>query len=184
VVTVRLRAKGEDTMNPFAGSRTLHRSPWLLYPLALFSLAACATTQEAGQKAPNAEPAETVDIGYGTVDKEHQVGSVTTIDTQKLQADRSRSLAEMLSRVPGVVVTESGGGDLRVRIRGTNSFLGGEEPLWVVDGMVATRGVAGINPAFIESITVLKNAGDTAIYGSRGANGVILITMKKGSGPE
>ena len=171
-------------MNPFAGSGPLNRSPWLLYPLALCCLTACATTQEAEQTAPNAESPETVDIGYGTVDKEHQVGSVTTIDTRELQTDRTRSLAEMLSRVPGVVVTESGGGNLRVRIRGTNSFLGGEEPLWVVDGMVAARGVAGINPAFIESITVLKNAGDTAIYGSRGANGVILITMKKGSGQE
>jgi TonB-dependent SusC/RagA subfamily outer membrane receptor len=171
-------------MNPFAGSGPLNRSPWLLYPLALFCLTACATTPAANEAAANVEAKETVEIGYGSVDKEHQVGSVTTIDTQKLQEDRSRSLAEMLSRVPGVVVTESGGGNLRVRIRGTNSFLGGEEPLWVVDGMVASRGIAGINPAFIESITVLKNAGDTAIYGSRGANGVILITMKKGSGQD
>jgi TonB-dependent SusC/RagA subfamily outer membrane receptor len=59
--------------------------------------------------------------------------------------------------------------------------MGGEEPLWVIDGMVVTTGggIDGINPSTIESVTVLKDAGSTAIYGSRGANGVILIKTKK-----
>ena len=90
----------------------------------------------------------------------------------------------MLSRVPGVRVIDRPGGGISVRIRGTNSCLGGEEPLFVLDGMViqsAGAGLSGINPNSIESITVLKNAGETAIYGSRGANGVILIKTKRGS---
>jgi len=76
-----------------------------------------------------------------------------------------------------------GEGGMTVRIRGATSFLGSEEPLFVIDGMVvqsADGALDGINPNTIESITVLKNADETAIYGSRGANGVILIKTKSG----
>ena len=89
----------------------------------------------------------------------------------------------MLSRVPGVRVIERPGGALSVRIRGTGSFQGGQEPLYVIDGMVMAigdTGLGGINPNTIKSITVLKDPGETAIYGSRGANGVVIIKTKQG----
>ena len=81
-------------MNAFSRFGPAPHHPWLYFSLALFFLTGCATTGPAEEKSSDAE---TVDIGYGTVDKEHQVGSVSTLDTQKLQADRSRSLAEMLA---------------------------------------------------------------------------------------
>ena len=73
---------------------------------------------------------------------------------------------------------------MSVRIRGSTSFTGGEEPLFVLDGMVlqSADGLRGLSPANVESITVLKDAGATAIYGSRGANGVILIKTKRFKG--
>jgi TonB-dependent SusC/RagA subfamily outer membrane receptor len=99
--------------------------------------------------------------------------------------DRPRTLVEMLSRVPGVRVIERAYGETTVRIRGSSSFLANEDPLFVVDGVMMPSGNSvfrNLNPNQIESISVLKDAGQTAVYGSRGANGVILITMKKGSG--
>jgi TonB-dependent SusC/RagA subfamily outer membrane receptor len=166
-------------MKAFSGSGPVLHYPWVFCALALLFLSACALTPGAEEGKPS--NAETVDIGYGTVDKDQVSGSVTTVESKDVVVDRSRTLAEMLARVPGVRVTESGGGNLRVRIRDTNSFLGGEDPLFVIDGMVFNGGLGGINPNTIESITVLKNAGETAIYGSRGANGVILIKTKEGS---
>jgi TonB-dependent SusC/RagA subfamily outer membrane receptor len=94
---------------------------------------------------------------------------------------RTRTLAEMLSRVPGVRVLERDG-RLMVRIRGSASFLAGESPLVLVDGMVYNGPLNGINPFAIDEITVLKNADETAPYGARGANGVILIRTKSPGG--
>ena len=149
--------------------------------LALLFLTACATTPRLA-KEERPSDAETVDIGYGTVNKDHLVGSVATVQAEELQEVRSRTLADMLVRVPGVQVVGRPGGGISVRIRGgSSSFLGGEEPLYVIDGFVFQGGLSGINPTDIESITVLKNAGETAIYGMRGANGVILIKTRTGS---
>jgi TonB-dependent starch-binding outer membrane protein SusC len=86
-------------------------------------------------------------------------------------------------RVSGVTIEPAAGGGIAVRIRGTSSFYGSNEPLYVVDGVpfnVGPRGaLTGINPYDIESIQVLKNPADTAIYGIRGANGVIVIKTKR-----
>jgi len=148
----------------------------------LVSLTACATTGSTQAERPS--DGEVVDIGYGTVEAEHEVGSVETVQGTDAAAGRSRTLSEMLSRIPGVRVVEMSGGNVSVRIRGTGSFLGGKEPLWVLDGMAmaASAGLAGLNPNAIESITVLKDPGETAIFGTRGANGVILVRTKRGGG--
>ena len=166
-------------MKAFSGSGPVPYHPWLIGALALLFLTACATTRLAEEGKPS--DAEAVDIGYGTVDKDHVTGSVSTVHTEDLQVVDSRTLADMLSRVPGVEVISLPGGGIGVRIRGAGSFLGGAAPLYVVDGMVYSWGLGGINPHDIESITVLKDAGATAIYGSRGANGVILIKTKRES---
>lgn len=88
-----------------------------------------------------------------------------------------------MSRFPGVVVTRAPDGGLSVRIRGTTSIHGSNEPLYVIDGMAIRPGpggsLEGINPYDIESIEVLKDAASTTMYGMRGANGVIVIKTKR-----
>jgi len=167
-------------MNVFTGCRPIPHRSWLIGAIALVSLTACATTVSTQAERPS--DGEVVDIGYGTVDAEHEVGLVETVQGTDAAAGRSRTLSEMLSRIPGVRVLEGTGGSLTVRIRGTGSFLAGNEPLWVLDGMAlaAGAGLAGLNPNAIESITVLKDPGETAIFGTRGANGVILVKTRTG----
>jgi TonB-dependent SusC/RagA subfamily outer membrane receptor len=154
--------------------------PWLLSTLALLFVTGCATGPS-----PAGGPSDNVDIGYGAVDKDQVTGSVSTVQGEDDEMDRPRTLVEMLSRVPGVRVIERAYGETSVRIRGGSSFLADEDPLFVVDGVMMPSGASvfrNINANQIESISVLKDAGQTAVYGSRGANGVVLITMKKGSG--
>jgi TonB-dependent SusC/RagA subfamily outer membrane receptor len=99
----------------------------------------------------------------------------------------SKSLDRMLQgRVSGVIVESVGNGGIAVRIRGSGSFYGSNEPLYLVDGAPFTPGpngaLTGVNPHDIESIHVLKNPADTAIYGMRGANGVVVIKTKAPGG--
>lgn len=129
---------------------------------------------------------EVVAIGYGTVKKSDLTGSVVSVKAEDLQVGSTNTLDKQLSgRVAGVQVTQiSGqpGASTTIRIRGTNSILGNNEPLYVIDGIPYGNSInADINPNDFESIEILKDASSTAIYGSRGANGVILITSKSGS---
>jgi TonB-dependent SusC/RagA subfamily outer membrane receptor len=167
-------------MNTFRTSGPIRNAPWLLGTFALVVLTGCATGRPA--EADRGSDADMVNIGYGEAEKDHIVGSVSKVNAEDVPQSQTRTLAEMLGRIPGVQVSELPGGRLSVRIRGTSSFLAGKEPLWVVDGMALQSGgtqLATLNPNNVESITVLKDAGATAIYGSRGANGVILIKTKR-----
>lgn len=128
---------------------------------------------------------EIVVVGYGTVLKKDLTGSLTQVRSKEINAMPASNVLQALSgRAPGVQVLQNNGapgGPVSVRIRGTNSIKGGNEPLYVVDGFP----VSGTNPTVInnmdiESIDILKDASATAIYGSRGANGVVLITTKRG----
>ena len=88
----------------------------------------------------------------------------------------------LLGRVPGVLVRQGADGSVSVRIRGVSSFYGSNEPLYVIDGVpVGPGGLKGLNPRDIASIQVLKDPADTAIYGIRGANGVIVVKTKGSS---
>ena len=128
---------------------------------------------------------EVVVIGYGAVKKSDLTGSVSSITKEDLTALPVNNVQQIMAgRAPGVQVIQnshSPGGGLSVRIRGANSVLGGSDPLYVVDGFIGSIGLNSINPNDIESIEILKDASATAIYGSRGANGVVLITTKRGS---
>lgn len=127
---------------------------------------------------------EIVVVGYGTQKKGDLTGSVASVslaDTKSIPVTRADQLLQ--GRVSGVQVTQTNaepGGNVSIRIRGTNSISSGNEPLFVIDGFPGAGNLNTINPADIESIDVLKDASATAIYGSRGANGVIIITTKKG----
>ncbi len=144
-----------------------------------------------------------INAGYYKVSDREKTGSISRVTAEEIGTQPvNNPLAAMQGRVAGVDIVEttgSAGGGFNVRIRGLNSLTAGNEPLYIIDGVpfdsrsIADRGISSeiipqgnisplnaINPANIESIEILKDADATAIYGSRGANGVILITTKKG----
>ena len=126
---------------------------------------------------------EVVVIGYGAVRKADMAGAVSVMDNKAFKAQPITQVSDALQgRVAGVNVVSDGipGGSVKIRIRGTNSINKSNEPLYVVDGMVRESGLEGINPEDIQSMQILKDASSTAIYGSRGANGVVIITTKSG----
>jgi TonB-linked SusC/RagA family outer membrane protein len=151
---------------------------------------------------------EVVVVGYGTMRRSDITGAVSSVKFNEKEAAQITSVDKLLQgRSPGVYVNSGSaapGGAVNVRIRGASSFSGGNEPLYVVDGIIintasqdvdnslqagtnpgnssqeAQNGLTAINPQDIQSIEILKDASATAIYGSRGANGVVLITTKQG----
>ena len=127
---------------------------------------------------------EIVVIGYGTVKKSDLTGSVSQIKTDLLESVPVFNMEQALKvGAAGVRVAQNSGtpgGRIEVRIRGSNSMIGGNQPLYVVDGFPVTGGISYLNPADIEKVDILKDASATAIYGSRGANGVVIITSKRG----
>ncbi|MCM1292183.1 MAG: TonB-dependent receptor [Bacteroides sp.] len=126
---------------------------------------------------------EVVVVGYGTVRKADLAGAVSVLDNRAFQAQPITQAVDALQgRVAGVNVVSDGvpGGSVRIRIRGSNSINKSNDPLYVVDGLVRESGLDGINPDDIASMQILKDASSTAIYGSRGANGVVIVTTKKG----
>ena len=126
---------------------------------------------------------EVVVIGYGTVKKSDLTGAVSRMNTESI-GDRPLARAEsaLQGAMSGVTVrniTGEPGQDLQVRVRGAASVNASSNPLYVIDGVPAST-LIGLNPSDIESVEVLKDAASAAIYGSRGSNGVILVTTKKG----
>jgi tonB-linked outer membrane protein, susC/ragA family len=128
---------------------------------------------------------EAVAIGYGTTARKDLTGSIASVDVSEMKKAPVANFEEMLAgRVTGVSVTSSDGqpgSDMNIVIRGNNSVTQDNSPLYVVDGFPMETAVGSIiNPEEIASISILKDASATAIYGARGANGVVLITTKKG----
>lgn len=126
---------------------------------------------------------EVVVIGYGAVRKADLAGSVAVMDNKAFKDQPlTRASDALQGRVAGVNVVSDGlpGGSVKIRVRGSNSINKSNDPLYVVDGMVRESGLEGINPEDIQSMQILKDASSTAIYGSRGANGVVIITTKTG----
>lgn len=127
---------------------------------------------------------EIVVVGYGIVKKSDLTGSVATISGKEVSAFPVPGLVMGLQgKSTGVQVTQNSGapgGTISVRIRGGNSLVGNNEPLYVIDGFALTGAPDALNPQDIESVEILKDASSAAIYGSRGANGVVLITTKRG----
>ena len=160
-------------------------------PVWAVLLTACLLAMTAGCSSSNSTTAkndddEEVETGYGTQKKGDVTGAISTVNAEDTETDAPPArVADLLKgRVSGVDVTEAPGGGIRVRIRGSQSITGRDDPLYVVDDMPVTPDPGGtlsfLNPRDIESITVLKDASTTAIYGSRGANGVIVIKTKRG----
>ena len=127
---------------------------------------------------------EVVVVGYGTMRREAVTGSVSSIQADDIREISTGNLTSALQgRLPGVQMQQSSsrpGADMQIRIRGTRSLNADNNPLIVLDGIPFAGSISDINPNDIRSIDVLKDASSTAIYGSRGANGVIMITTFKG----
>lgn len=125
---------------------------------------------------------EVVVVGYGTMKKSDVTGSLSSVKAKDMTAFTvANPIQALQGRAPGVVITSNSGspeGNFSIRIRGTNSIRGDNTPLYIIDGIPSNP--SSVNSQDIESVEVLKDASATAIYGSRGANGVILITSKKG----
>src|SRR5690554_285384 len=126
---------------------------------------------------------EVVAVGYGTVKKQDLTGSVTKIKSESLEERAITTLGEAFAgQLAGVRARESNsepGSELSITIRGVNTITASSSPLYVIDG-VPVNSIKDFNPSDIESIEVMKDASSSAIYGARGANGVILITTKRG----
>lgn len=127
---------------------------------------------------------EVVVVGYGTVRKADLSGSISVLDGKSFKDQPITQVTDAIQgRMSGVQVENSSvpGGSVKIRVRGSNSINRSNEPLYVVDGIVRESGLNGINSDDIQSIQVLKDASSTAIYGSRGSNGVVLVTTKTGN---
>ena len=122
---------------------------------------------------------ETVVIGYASVKRKDLIGSVSSVDSKTISATPVTTVAEALSgRMAGVQVTTTEGdpdAEIKIRVRGSGSITQDSSPLYIVDGF-PVESISDIPASDIQSIDVLKDAFSTAIYGSRGANGVVLVT--------
>ena len=125
-----------------------------------------------------------VTVGYGTLTKRDVTGAIGQVSGDQIKAvPTTNAIDAIKGKVPGVDIVATGykpGEGVRVRIRGTRSLTASNDPLYVLDGIPMAGGIGDLSPADIESIEVLKDASATAIYGSRGANGVVLITSRRG----
>lgn len=143
---------------------------------------ACGRATPAPPAAP--EP-EAVSFGYGSQERSEISGSVASLSARELDNVRVARVEELLQgRIPGLQVIRRANGDFSLRVRGSGSLVGNDEPLLVIDGMPIRMGgigqaLLGIAPQDIARVDVLKDAGAAAIYGSRSANGVIVITTKR-----
>ena len=139
-------------------------------------------------KADNQLLEEVVVVGYATVKRKDLTGSVASVKSDELiktpTADATQALAGRLAGVQIIQTDGQPGAEASIRVRGGISITQSNEPLYVIDGFPTEDGMSSLDPADIESIDVLKDASATAIYGARGANGVVLITTKGGKSNE
>jgi len=127
---------------------------------------------------------EAVSIGYATVKRKDLTGSVSSVSTAELSKVPVSDIGQALTgRLAGVLVTQAEGepgASVSIRVRGGISITQSNEPLYIIDGFPSEDGMSTLDPADIETIDVMKDASATAIYGARGANGVVVITTKQG----
>jgi TonB-linked SusC/RagA family outer membrane protein len=169
---------------PVSGSFTLTVSAVGYDPQSVFSSAIHGDSYNPILKSISKGLNEVVVVGYGTAKKKDLTGAVATVSLTNTDQSPILGASQLLEgTVAGVQVTQYNsqpGASFSVRIRGTNSISYGSDPLYVIDGY-ASADLTHLNPQDIQSMSILKDASAAAIYGSRGANGVVLITTRKGS---
>lgn len=204
-VTVQIKGTTHSAVTDLDGKFYFQTGQKFPYTLVVSYIGYITVTQDAttdfvqiSLKEDVKELDEIVIIGYGSTTKKDYTGAAETVASVSLKASQRSLESALQGSVAGVNVTQTSGqpgAGLSIRVRGGSSIQGGNEPLYVIDGFplynsdvtsgvlsgTPTNPLSSINPSDIESITVLKDASSTAIYGSRGANGVVIITTKKGS---
>jgi TonB-dependent SusC/RagA subfamily outer membrane receptor len=151
---------------------------------AALALAACHRGSSPKPTLPEVDGGDSVQVAYGTQARRTSTGGNSTVEGSVVRQGTVTSMADMLEgRVPGLEVRRLSGGGISLRIRGVRSLLKGGEPLLVVDGIPLEGSGGGLladmDPRDVKRVEVLKDAGSLAAYGSRGANGVLLITMNR-----
>lgn len=196
-------ADGKFSLNVPASKAVTLEFQCLGYETLVKTIAAASSVADAVLQESTEFLDDAVVIGYGTVKKSDMTGSVSTVKIDKVEAGQVASFDRLLQgRAAGVQVTTGSaapGGAINIKIRGTSSFNGSSEPLYVVDGIIlnpasqdvsnpisstgqeSQNALTSISPNDIASMEILKDASATAIYGSLGANGVVLITTKSGN---
>lgn len=170
-----------DPMNDLPTTRRVGAG-WIL-PLVTVAFAACAGTPAGTDSAVEpddvaTERSDDVRIGYGSQDRTQVTGAVTSIRVEDLGREVT-SFEDLFQGVAGVTIRRLGNGGISLRIRGSPSFSSDAEPLYVINGVAIRappgQALMGVSPRDVTRVDILKDAGATAIYGSRGANGVVLI---------
>ncbi len=187
--TVMEKGTNNGTVTDFDGNFTLNVKPGATLVISYVGYESqevkAGTNVHVNLKEDGHVVNEVVVIGYGTQRREAVTGSVANIGGEKLNQIAATNAAQALQgRVAGVLMTQTStkpGDEMQIRIRGQRSLSASNDPLIVLDGIPFMGQLSDINPADIKSMDILKDASATAIYGSRGANGVIIITTVKGS---
>ena len=187
--TVMEKGTNNGTVTDFDGNFTLNVKPGATLVISYVGYESqevkAGTNVHVNLKEDGHVVNEVVVIGYGTQRREAVTGSVANIGGEKLNQIAATNAAQALQgRVAGVMMTQTStkpGDEMQIRIRGQRSLSASNDPLIVLDGIPFMGQLSDINPADIKSMDILKDASATAIYGSRGANGVIIITTVKGS---
>ena len=187
--TVMEKGTNNGTVTDFDGNFTLHVKPGATLVISYVGYESvevkAGTNVHVNLKEDGHVVNEVVVIGYGTQRREAVTGSVANIGGEKLNQIAASNAAQALQgRVAGVLMTQTSskpGSEMQIRIRGQRSLSASNDPLIVLDGIPFMGQLSDINPSDIKSMDILKDASATAIYGSRGANGVIIITTVKGS---
>lgn len=191
-VSVRLKGTDQGTTTGMDGSYTINvpeNSGTLVFSFLGFVTQEKTFTRASTVNVTLIEDSQSLDevmvVGYGTQTKSQVTGAISSVSAKEIsELPITNAQQALQGRAAGVEVLSAGnrpGDGVNVRIRGRRSFNAGNDPLYVVDGIPLSGGINDINPQDIQSMEILKDASSTAIYGSRGANGVVIITTKKGA---
>ena len=178
-----------------AGSRILSdmtyfhgRIPLSCILVLVATVSGCRSKSEVAAR-PSAAPLDSVSVGYGMQARRDVTGAIGSLDGDVARRNNPTNMADMLDgRFAGVEIRRLPGGGVSVHIRGQRSLTADREPLYVIDGVPQPSNIGGVltdlDPHDIKSIEVLKDAAATSVYGSRGSNGVILISLKRAGNPQ
>jgi TonB-dependent SusC/RagA subfamily outer membrane receptor len=170
---------GAHEMTDFTTLRFAETCAALVLAMAITAGCASAPGGAYGEDVGERSPEEEVRVGYGSQDRADLTGAVVTVRAEDLDREIT-SIEDLVQGLAGVTVRRLATGGISLRIRGSPSLSGDGEPLYVINGVPINappgQALMGVNPRHITRIDVLKDAGATAIYGSRGANGVVLIS--------
>ncbi len=189
-VTVKVKGTKAATITDFDGNFTIEAAAGA--QLELSYIGYLTQTVKAGTSALRIQLKpdvtgldDVVVIGYGTVKKRDLTGAISSVKSEEIkQSPTINAMEGLQGKVAGLDITRSSGqagSSPEVLLRGNRSINASSAPLYVIDGVAGGMGIDNINPNDIESIEVLKDASSTAIYGSAGANGVIIVTTKQGT---